>query len=58
LVWSWGSPRPIIKSNPEEKYGCGPGLRELPKILGFPFHIFAMAEANDFEFGTQLGFAD
>jgi len=26
-------------------------------MWGFPFHISAMAEASDFKFGTQLGFA-
>jgi len=26
--------------------------------LGFPFNIFATAEASDFEFGRQLGFAN
>ena len=25
--------------------------------LGFPFNIYTMAEASDFRFGTQLGFA-
>jgi len=40
----------------EEKV-CGPGLRELPEIWGFPFNASAKAEASDFKFGTQLGFA-
>jgi len=31
--------------------------RELPKFLGLPFNISAMAEAIDFKFGSQLGFA-
>jgi len=35
----------------------GTGLRELPKNWGFPFNIYTMAEASDFKFGTQLGFA-
>ena len=35
----------------------GPGLGELPKIWGFPFNIYTMAEAREFKFGTQLGFA-
>jgi len=39
------------------KNGCGHGLRERPKILGFPFNISATAEASDFKFGTQLWFA-
>jgi len=25
--------------------------------LGVPFNIYAMAEASDFKFGAQLGFA-
>jgi len=37
--------------------GCGPGLGELPEISGFPFNISATAEAGDFKFGKQLGFA-
>jgi len=51
--------KPIIKSsNPtKRKSGCGPGLGDLPKIWGFPFNISATAEASDFKFGTQLGFA-
>jgi len=32
-------------------------LGELPKIWGFPSNISATAEASDFKFGTQLGFA-
>ena len=39
------------------KSGCGFGLGEFPKSLGFPFNISARAEASDFKFGTQLGFA-
>ena len=27
------------------------------QIWGFPFNIYTMAEASDFKFGTQLGFA-
>jgi len=34
-----------------------PGLGELPEIWGFPFNISATAEASDFKFTTQLGFA-
>jgi len=44
-------------SNPtRRKSGCVPGLRELPKIWGFPYTISATAEASDFKFGTHLGF--
>jgi len=32
-------------------------LGEFPEILGFPFNISATAEASDFKFGTELGFA-
>ena len=35
----------------------GPGLGELPEICGFPFNISVTAEASDFKFGTQFGFA-
>jgi len=37
--------------------GCGPALGELPKVWGFPFNIYTMAEASNFKFSTQLGFA-
>jgi len=46
------------KITPRGKIGCGPGLGELPKILGFPFDISTTAEASDFKFGMQLGFAN
>jgi len=39
------------------KSGCGPELGELPEIWGFPFNISATAEARNFKFDTQLGFA-
>ena len=39
------------------KGGPGPALGELIKIWGFPFNIYAMAKASDFNFGTRLGFA-
>jgi len=39
------------------KVGHGPGLEELSKIWAFPFNIYRMAEASDFEFCTQLVFA-
>jgi len=51
-----GSPRPIIISH-AEKSGPGPGLGKLPKILEFPFNIFATAEASEFKFGMQFGFS-
>ena len=56
LARTWGLPRHIIKSH-WKKSGCGPGVRELPEIRGFPFNISATAEASDFKFGTQPGFA-
>ena len=31
-------------------------LRELPKLLGFAYNIFATAGASVFTFGMQLGF--
>jgi len=33
----------------------GPGLGELPKILGFHFNVSATAEASVSKIGTQLG---
>jgi len=56
LACSWGLPRPIIKSHYKKKW-VRPWARELPEIWGFPFNISATAEASDFKFGTQLGFA-
>jgi len=44
----------IIKSH-QEKSGCGRRLGELPKILEYPFNIFATAEASNFKFGMQFG---
>jgi len=37
--------------------GCGPGLGELPEFWYFLYNISATAEAIDFKFGTQPGFA-
>jgi len=50
LASSWGP-----SSKPIRKNWCGPG--EFPEIWGFPFNITATAEARDFKFGTELGFA-
>jgi len=30
----------------------------IPNIWGFAFNIYTMAEASDFKFDTQLGFAN
>jgi len=48
-------PRLIIKLH-QKKSRRGPGLRELPKILG-SFNISATAEARNLKFGVQLKFA-
>jgi len=57
LASSWSFPRP--SSNPTRRIsGCGSGLGELSKIWGLPFNISATAETSDFQFGTQLGFAE
>jgi len=40
------------------KRGRGPGLGNLLKIWSFLFNIYTVAEASDFKFGTQLGFAN
>ena len=34
-----------------------PWARGAPQNFGFPFNISATAEASDFKFGKQLGFA-
>ena len=57
LVHNPGLPRPTIKPQPEEKWAW-PWAREAPiRYLGFPFSISATADASDFKFGIQLGFA-
>jgi len=55
-VCSLGLPRAIIKSH-QEKSERGHGLKELPKVLEFPFYIIAAAEASDFKFGMQFEFS-
>jgi len=57
-IWQAAGVCQVPSSNPtRRKSGCGPGLGELSIIWGFPFNISATAEASDFQFGTQLGFA-
>jgi len=51
LVHSLRLPGPI------EKSWRGLGLRELTKILGFPYNISATAEASKFKISTLLGFS-
>jgi len=55
LACSWGLPRPIIISHPEEIWGW-PWARGAPQNFGFPYNISAMVDASDFKFGAQLGF--
>jgi len=45
LACSWGTPRPTIKPQPEEKW-TWPWAREAPKYLGFPFNISATASLS------------
>ena len=49
--------RPITKSHPEEKWAWHRARRAFQN-LAFTFCISATAEANDFKFCTQLGFAN
>jgi len=42
------------KISPKRKRAW-PWVGELPKIKGFHFNIYAMAENIDFKFGTQFG---
>ena len=46
------------KITPKGKSGRVTGLRNLPKIMGFPFNISATAEASEFKFGRLFGFAE
>jgi len=56
LSCGWGLPRSIIKSH-QKKSGCVSEPGELCEIWSFFLNISATAEASDFKFGTQLGFA-
>ena len=56
LASRWGLPTPI-KNHIKRKIGRGHRLGELPKILEFPFNIFAMAEVSDVKIGRLVGFA-
>jgi len=47
----------MIKSHAEERVATALGYREAYQNLGVLFDIYTMAEASDFKFGTQLGFA-
>ena len=49
--------RTAIINHTKRKSGRAHGLGKLPKLLEFPFNISATAEATDFNFGMQLGFA-
>jgi len=53
LAHSLGLPRPIIKSQQEEKWAW-PWARRSPYFWGFPFNISATVEASDFKTGMQL----
>ena len=46
------------KITPRRKSGRGPGLGELPEIVGFLFKIPAMVEASDFKFCLPFGLAN
>jgi len=58
FVFGWGLSSPVIESriSPEQKW-VWPWARGAPQNFGVPFNISATAEASDFKFGTQLGFA-
>jgi len=45
------------KIPPEEKFVVALGYSRTLQTLGFPFNISATAEACDFKFDAQLGFA-
>jgi len=55
LAGCWALRGPSQNPTQKKKWAWS-WARELPKILGFPFNIFATAEASDFKFGTRLGF--
>jgi len=41
----------------QKKCGFSPRLGELPNTLGFPFNIYATAEADNFKLGLSARFA-
>jgi len=41
----------------QKKVWAWPCARGAPKIWGFSFNIYTVAEASDLKFGTQLGFS-
>jgi len=51
-----GLPRPIIKSHLRKKWAWL-WARGAPENFVVSLYIYTMAEARDFKFGTQLGFA-
>jgi len=55
LVCSFGVPRPITNSYRKEQWALL-YAREAPKMLAFPFIIFATAETSEIKFGKQLKF--
>jgi len=57
LACSCGLPRPITKSDADEKVGMALTRGALHN-LEVPFNIYAMVEASDLKFCTQLGFAN
>jgi len=56
LASCWGFPMHIIKSHQKKKWAWS-WARRAPQDFGVPFNISATAEASDFKFGKQLGFA-
>jgi len=56
LASSWGLPSPIIKSHQNKKVCVSLGYGSSPEFCFF-LNISTTAEASDFKFGTQLGFA-
>jgi len=51
-----GSPRPITKSHPEEKWAW-PWARGTPQNRGYPFNISATTADSDFKIGRLVGIA-
>jgi len=55
LVYTFGLPRPIIKSHPEEKWGR-PWVRGAPQMFGVPYNISATAGLGTSNLVHSLGF--
>ena len=55
IAFKFGMQLGFAKAHHEN--GCGPRLKKLPELWGFPFNVSATVDASDFKFSTRFGFA-